>query len=160
MTHANPARCRMRMWRAPLLLLAVACAPPLTPTPDSGLPPHDSGTPDAGRRACVASTCDVGGTWQVSYTVIAAPTLGYCAATQEPLRLASDGGSVCMPNAAVGSTDGGCTFSFEVERDGFDWVGTERWEVQLLDAGVLEGTWKVQMQFPACSSAYAIRATR
>ncbi|MDP1915639.1 MAG: hypothetical protein Q8L14_05300 [Myxococcales bacterium] len=122
---------------------------------------------DAGVAApvafCLSSECEVDGTWQVSFT----RDSGYygipaCSpTTAAPLRLTSDGGSVCMIGADEGSSDGGRRFLFHVSRTGFDWAGSEVWAVdEARDGGALVGTWTVSMAFPSCSDSYSIRATR
>src|SRR4051794_7177184 len=118
------------------LLLFVACGAPLVPGLDAGR--GDAGRADAGLRACVPSSCDFAGTWQVTNTVIDPPTAQYCESfTQGPLQLTSDGDTVCMEGASQGTSDGGCEPTFSVVCSGFDWAGGELWTLQLADAGVL-----------------------
>lgn len=142
-------------------LALAACAAPLVPGVDAGAAAGVADRVDAGPRACVRSACDFAGAWQVTNTAVQGPTLQYCgSSTQGPLQLSADGGTVCMTGASDGSSDGGCEATFIVERNGFDWSGEERWELRLLDAGVLDGRWKVKMYFPNCTSDYAIHCVR
>lgn len=147
--------------RAPWLLLVfiAACAAPMQ---------LDAGQQrDAGVAApvafCLSSRCDVDGAWQLTYTRDSGsyPQTG-CFATGAPLKLTSDGGVVCMPDADDGSSDGGCGFWFHVKRNSLDWAASEVWAFDVThgDGGALVGWWSVDSVFPRCSDSYAIRATR
>ena len=149
------------MSRPALALLLIACSAPQQP--DAGRP--DSGPPDSGppaQQACVASSCDVGGNWQVIFTAVGFPPPIVCRPVDEQIRFTANGSALCMLRAVDGGSDGGCGFSFVLQTESdAGIVLTDTWDLHQADAGHIYGTWSTQATGAAsCTGTYSVHAVK
>lgn len=148
------------MVRFAVLLLAACSA---SPRADAG--PLDAGGPDAGQRPqehCVASSCDVSGSWQLVFTPTGPPPPVFCRPAADQLAFTSNGATLCMPRAVDGGSDGGCGFSFVVvTANDSGIVFTDTWSLYQTDAGHLYGTWSTQATGAAtCTGVFDVHGVQ